>query len=422
MQENQQTEFICIFHFVNLMVLVIDPQVAGISGDMLLSSLVHLGANKEKIINGVKTAESFLDGSKINKINFVSITKNGIHSTKLVLDLDENIHERKGSDIKNCIIKTAEKLNLSQKAINFSISSIQTLISAESNIHGESHESVHFHEAASIDTVIDIVGTAIALDDLGLFEEKIICLPVAIGGGFVNFSHGKVSNPTSAILEIFKDSNIVIFGGQITEELCTPTGASMLVNLVSSCNTYYPPINVNSIGYGAGEKNFDGFSNVLKITRGKEIPNMSIDSISVLETNLDDVSGEIIGSLIEKLMKIGAKDVTVVNGITKKGRPTFILSVMCSQEISAIIAETIFQETGTLGIRIRSSERIIKERTLKSNKISIKGKDFVIRYKESKLGDVLDFKIEFDDIQFVAKELQISIRESERLITKSLFG
>ena len=234
------------------MVLIIDAQIAGISGDMILSSLVNLGANKSRIIEGIYTAESFLDDSKITNIDFVSVQKNGKVATQLILEVDENVHERKGTDVKNCIIDSAKKIGLSKSGFNFATKSINTLISAESKVHGEPESSVHFHEAASIDTVVDILGTAIALDDLNLFNDEIICSPVAIGGGSVTFSHGKTSNPAYAILEIFKNTEIIIQGGTITDELTTPTGASILVNLTKTCSEFYPPIKIDSVGYGAG--------------------------------------------------------------------------------------------------------------------------------------------------------------------------
>ena len=247
------------------MVLIIDAQVAGISGDMILSSLVSLGADKSRIIEGIYTAESFLDNSKITNIDFVSVQKNGKNATQLILEIDESVHERKATDIKNCIIEASTKIGLPETALNFVTNTIDTLISAESKVHGESEASVHFHEAASIDTVIDILGTAIALDDLNLFNDEIICSPVAIGGGSITFSHGKTSNPAYAILEIFKDSEIIIQGGTVTEELTTPTGASILVNLTKTCSEFYPSMKINSIGYGAGAKDFETFANVLKI-------------------------------------------------------------------------------------------------------------------------------------------------------------
>ena len=294
------------FCFMNFMVLMIDSQIAGISGDMILASLVDLGADKSKIIESVHIAESYLQNSVIKKIDFEYIKKNGKQSTQLVLEIEENIHERKAIEIKNCILKSSEKIGLSESARNFVVNTIDTLISAEAKVHGESEESVHFHEAASIDTVIDILGTAVALDDLNLFDEEIISSPVAVGGGTVSFSHGTTSNPAYAILEIFKKSGIITKGGIVTEELTTPTGASILVNLTKICSEFYPPLTIESIGYGAGKKTFGEFSNVLKIVRGKTKTTLIKDTVQVLETNVDDVSGEVLGNLIEKLMLNGA--------------------------------------------------------------------------------------------------------------------
>jgi len=194
------------------MVLVIDPQIAGISGDMLLCSLVDLGSDKNKILDGIKKSEKFLPKSTIKKIDFEKTQKHGIESLQLILEIDEDVHERKGSEIKDAIINSVKEITLSEKASSFAISCIDTLISSESKIHGIPEESVHFHEASSIDTLVDIIGITIALEDLGLFDEKIICLPVSVGGGSVTFSHGTISNPASAILEIFKNSNLTIKG------------------------------------------------------------------------------------------------------------------------------------------------------------------------------------------------------------------
>ncbi|MDH3834973.1 MAG: DUF111 family protein, partial [Nitrosopumilus sp.] len=213
------------------MVLVIDPQIAGISGDMLLSSLVNLGADKNKIIDGIKKSEKFFPNSSIKKIDFQKIQKHGIQAIQLILETDEDVHEKKGSEIKKAIINSTKSIELSKKAKTFAESCIDTLISSESKIHGISEDSVHFHEASSIDTLVDIVGITIALDDLQLFDEKIICLPISVGSGSVTFSHGTMSNPASAILEIFKNSNLVIKGNSTNEELTTPTGACILVNL-----------------------------------------------------------------------------------------------------------------------------------------------------------------------------------------------
>ena len=401
------------------MVVVIDPQIAGLSGDMLLCSLVDLGADKNKIIAGIKESEKFLANSTIKKIDFEKIQKHKVQSLQLILDVDEVVAERKGSEIKNAIIQSVQEINLSERARLFAVSCIDTLISSESKIHGISSDSVHFHEASSIDTLVDIVGTAIALEDLGLFEEKVICLPIAVGGGSVRFSHGTMSNPASAILEILKNSSLIIKGNDADEELVTPTGACILVNLADESARYYPLMKVTSVGYGAGQKNFETFSNVLKVVRGSE-SNFEIDSVKILETNVDDVSGEILGNLIEKIMKKGALDVSIYHGITKKGRPTNLVSVMCTDKVVDDIADALVLETGTLGIRISDSNRLIVPRSSHGVSVSLNGVPFQVRYKKSHFKGKTDFKIEFDDLRRISDVIGKSIKGTEALLRQEI--
>ena len=401
------------------MVLVIDPQIAGISGDMLLCSLVDLGANKNKIINGVKQSEKFFSNSSIKKIDFQKIQKHGIQAIQLILEVEEDVAERKGSEIKKAITDSIQNIGLSEKAKIFSESCIDTLISSESKIHGIPEDSVHLHEVSSIDTFVDIVGITIALEDLELFDEKILCLPISVGGGNVTFSHGTMSNPASAILEIFKNSNLIIKGNSANEELTTPTGACILLNLTNNSVEYYPSMKIVSIGYGAGKKDFETFSNVLKIVRGSG-NNFDIDSVKILETNVDDVSGEILGNLIEKIMEKGAKDISIYHGITKKGRPTNLVSIICSDENVEKIVDTLVLETGTLGIRISESNRFIVPRTIHTVSITLNGKSFQINYKKSFFKGKTDFKIEFDDLKNVSNTIDKSIKETESLLRKEI--
>lgn len=401
------------------MVVVIDPQIAGISGDMLLSSLVDLGADKKRIIDGIKDSEKFLSDSIINKIDFQKIQKHGINCQQLILEINEEPHERKGSEIKKAISDSTKALGLSDKSQVFAESCINTLISSESKIHGIPEDSVHFHEASSIDTLVDIVGVSIALEDLGLFDEKIICLPVSVGGGTVTFSHGTMSNPASAILEIFKNSNLIVKGNNAKEELTTPTGACILVNLTDIAMEYYPSMKIDSIGYGAGQKNFETFSNSLKIIRGSN-NNFDVDSVKILETNVDDVSGEILGNLIEKIMTKGAKDVSIYHGITKKGRPTNLVSVICNDENVDVIVDTLVLETGTLGVRISDSNRFIVPRTIHDLSLTLDGQSFKVNYKKSTFKGKTDFKIEFDDLKKISEILDKPIKETESLLRKEI--
>ena len=402
------------------MVTIIDPFVAGISGDMILCSLIDLGADKNKIIDGVKIAEKFLPNSVIKKIDFIKIKKHGIESTRLILDIDDNIHERKGSEIKHALKNSLNEINLSEKVKNFAESCIETLILAESKVHGIPAESVHFHEASSIDTLVDIIGVAIAVENLAILDEEIVSMPICVGGGTVTFSHGVMTNPASAILEIFKNSNLTIYGGNIKNELTTPTGASILVNLTNTPIEYYPFMKIDSIGYGAGKNDFDDFANVLKIVKGSKKNNFDSDSVIILETNVDDVSGEILGNLIEKIMQDGAKDASIYHGITKKGRPTNLVSIICDNNTYDKIADTLITETGTLGIRVTTSNRLIVPRTIREVKLNFNGKIFTVKYKVSVFKGKSNFKIEFDDLKKISNFLNKSIKETESLIRNEI--
>jgi hypothetical protein len=379
-----------------------------------------MGANRSKIIDGIRNAESLCKDVKVKKVEFVEMKKNSLQATALLLEIDDDVHERKGIEIKEIIEKSAEKLQISESAKTFAIKSIETLIRAESKIHGEPENSVHFHEAASFDTVVDILGTAIALDDLGCFDDDIVGTPVAIGSGKMTFSHGSSSNPAYAILEIFRESGIITVGGNVKDELTTPTGASMLVNLVKECSEFYPPMKIQSVGYGAGQKDFEGFSNVLKIVRGIASTKLQLDTVKILETNVDDVSGEVLGNMIEKIMAHGAKDVTISSAITKKGRPTNLVSVICDSDTMNSIMDLLVTETGTLGVRVRTSERFIVPRSVKTISVNIHGQSFDVRYKTRDLNNGSHFKIESDDIKEISGALSISFKETEELLNQEV--
>jgi hypothetical protein len=244
-------------------------------------------------------------------------------------------------------------------------------------------------------------------------------MPVSVGSGSVTFSHGTMSNPASAILEIFKNSNLVIKGNNSNEELTTPTGACILINLVNDCVEFYPSMKVESIGYGAGQKDFESFSNVLKIVRGSE-NSFDIDSVKILETNVDDISGEILGNLIEKIMSKGAKDVSIYHGITKKGRPTNLVTVICDDDKVEKLVDTLVLETGTLGIRISESNRFIVPRSEHEISIDLDGQSFKIHYKKSVFKGKTDFKIEFDDLKNTSNSIDKSIKETDSILRKEI--
>ncbi len=404
-------------------IIIIDPQLSGISGDMLLSSLVDSGANKDKIINNINLIQKYFSDTSIEKINFIKTESNGIKATRFVFDFDEKSKEKDATEMYRIIANCCRNIEMSEKARKFVMESIKTIIQVESIIHNKDIKKLHLHESSSIDTGADLIGCATALDDLDLFNNSTFYTTrVAVGGGTVKFSHGTIPNPANAILEIFKIHQIPIFGGPINTELTTPTGASMLVNLNPKKISSYPEFIPQKIGYGTGTKNFKEIPNILRISIG--IPqffnNIQTDFVTVLETNIDDINGEILGNLIEKmsLEKPFVKDITIINGITKKNRPIYILKVICSDDIEKEIAKMIFHETGTLGIRKSRMERYIIPRFNLLVPIEIEKESHVINVKISKdpEGNILNIKPEFEDIKKISEKLNYPLKRTIEIV------
>src|SRR5919198_2114541 len=182
-------------------VAVIDCQVAGIAGDMLMSSLVDAGANKAKVIDAIFACQDSLKGSRIAKVDFMKVVSHGFAATQLQMKYSDNVHERKGAEMQRSLARCCDSLGVEQRAKTFALESLKTIISAEARIHGEDFDNVHLHEASSIDTLADLMGCAVALQDLKLFDGRIYSTRVAVGGGLLKFSHGTIPNPSSAILE-----------------------------------------------------------------------------------------------------------------------------------------------------------------------------------------------------------------------------
>ncbi|MDQ2684310.1 MAG: nickel pincer cofactor biosynthesis protein LarC [Thermoproteota archaeon] len=409
-------------------IVVIDAQVCGISGDMFLSALVDCGADKNKIIKKIKLIEKQFNGSIIKDLDFITSESNGIKATKLLVDLEEKITERKALETLRILTRCCEVAKITERGKKFVIESMKAIIRVECLIHNKTPKDLHLHESASIDTGIDLIGSAIALDDLDLFNDTVFYITkVAVGGGFTKFSHGLIPNPTNAVLQMLKDLKITIVGGPVNSEVTTPTGVAILFGLNAQKTLFYPSISVNQIGYGSGLKRFEGIPNLLRMCIGtaSDEYDISKDTVSVLETNIDDTTGEILGNLIEKLSSsnLGVKDITITNGLTKKNRPVHILKVICSEQTEKKIVKTIFEETGTLGIRRTYNERYRLNRYNIILPVNIKNNNFVINAKISKdtLGNVISVKPEFESIKYIAKRLDYSHRKTLELVNNLIF-
>ena len=403
---------------------IIDAQIAGLSGDMLLSALVDLGADKKKVIDSIYSCENIIQGSKIKDVRFEKVNSNGFAATRFYFEYKDEILERKGIEIIKNISQYTEYLDLKPRSKSFIMESIKTLIDAEAKIHGEPLDQVYLHEASSIDTFVDLIGCAIALEDLKIFDSKILSTYISIGNGLTTFSHGTIPNPTNAILEIFRGKSFVLTGND-QGELTTPTGAAMLVNLSSECIRYYPPIIPERVGLGAGHRKLKDRPNVLRIVTGKDpvIPYINNEKMFLIETNIDDVDGEIIGNLIEVLMKEGALDVTIVPGITKKNRPVNIIRILSDIVKTDILIDKLFKESGTSGIRINEINRITLERNIIIIEVAINYSKYDIRVKITRdsSNNIINIKPEFNDLKKIAEIEESSLKAIQELVMFQIF-
>ena len=286
---------------------------------------------------------------------------------------------------------------------------------------------MHLHEAGSADTLGDIFGVAAACDSLHVFESDVYSTPVAVGGGTVRFSHGTVSVPAPAVLEIARQCSIPITGGPVSEELATPTGVSMLANLTRNFRTGYPAMVAERVGYGAGGKELADIPNLLRCVLGRaEEENLVSETVQVLETNLDDVSGEILGHTLQRVIELGAKDAWVTSAQFKKNRPGNVLHVICTPNDVHKIAEAVMIETGTLGVRYQQWNRLVLQRETITVDVTLDNKRFNVRVKvaRDKSGKVVNVKPEFEDVELIARTLSrpareissIALQEANRLL------
>ncbi len=256
-------------------VIVFDPTAAGVSGDMIVGAIVDLGVNQSRVREAMLLVKKHFENCKSLKVKFVRVRTHGFSALQLRIEVKESISERTAEQLVAGLESTLRSLNLSRRASIFARRALQTLILVEGKLHHGNCDphKIHLHEAGSIDTLLDIIGTACGLDDLQIFEKgvKILTTPVAVGGGTFSFSHGRVSSPAPASLEIARRSGLIISGGPVKQELATPTGMAILASLVDGSVPFYPPLKPLVIGMGAGTKEIEGTPNILRIVLGEGI-------------------------------------------------------------------------------------------------------------------------------------------------------
>ena len=311
--------------------------MSGVSGDMLLGALVDAGAELAVIQAGIDSLglpSCRLEAQEVKKKGFRAVKVSVIHEPE---HKHRHLHHITG-------MIDASRLSGSQKDLAKRI--FTRLGESEAKVHGTTIEKVHFHEVGAVDSIADVVGGAIGLDLLGV--ERLVCSPVPTGGGFVEIAHGRVSIPAPATAELLQ--GVPIAPSTVQAELTTPTGAAIVSTVAESFGPL-PAMRIERIGYGAGTRDLETQANILRLIVGQTDDTVDSDQVWMLETNLDDVSGEVIGHTTGRLMDAGALDVYTTAIQMKKNRPAVMLSVICQTDDVFRLEEIIFQETTTLGIR-----------------------------------------------------------------------
>lgn len=402
---------------VSSRVFVVDCQVTGIAGDMFLGALIDLGADVSKVTEAIRSLQDFIECRGL-KVEVKDVIRGGLRAKKVDVKAKET-QKMKGVELLEAVDKCLKNVDLTVEARNFALNTINTLLSVEAGLHGESIESLHLHEVGEIDMPAEVIGSAVALEDLNIFKSKVYSTPVAVGGGVLKFSHGVVSSPAPATLEILKMKGFPMKGGPIESELSTPTGVALLVNLVDEAVTFYPTIKPLKIGYGAGTKDFKGIPNVLRVVLGESVRHgLFRDEIVVLETNVDDVTGEVIGHTIERLLEAGARDVSIVPMLTKKNRPGQILKVIADKESLERLSRLVMEETGSLGVRWYPCERYILARESIPFELSMERYSEPVKVKIARdaEGRIVQVKPEYEDARKIAEETGKPLREVMHII------
>jgi len=285
---------------------------------------------------------------------------------------------------------------------------------AEAAVHGTDIEETHFHEVGADDAIADVVGVCLLLNDLGV--ERIVTTPLSAGGGTVEMSHGTYPVPGPAVVEIAERADWSLSGGPVEAELLTPTGAAILAHVAEGVEAL-PELRVDASGYGAGGYDFADRPNVLRAIVGDGAGGLRRDEITVLETNLDDATPEVLGGLQERLQEVGARDVTVLPATMKKSRPGHLVKVICKPEDSERVARRLAEETGTLGVREHGAgHRWIAERRVVTTTLLEGDERYEVRVKIGADADgaVFDVSAEFDDAIAVARETDLPVRDVAR--------
>jgi hypothetical protein len=361
---------------------------SGISGDMCVGALVDAGASWQVVNNALNSLE--LGATyRLEKVK-----RKGIAASKFYVDGGTQKAHRHLPHIEKIISEAGLTPNARDAALNV----FQHLGKAEAKSHNVPIEKVHFHEVGAVDSISDIVGACVALDELGV--KRVAASRINVGSGTVNTEHGVLPVPAPATTELLKGVPAYAAGPEV--ELTTPTGAAILATFAESYGPM-PPMTISSQGFGAGDKEFTLQANVLRVVIGETAAVSERTTVAVLEANIDDSTPEVLGYAMERLFGAGALDVTLEPIFMKKNRAATKISVIADPEKKDTLAAVLFSETSTLGVRIYSAERRVAGRQVRE----VETPFGVVRVKQADNGW---FSPEYEDCRRLAIEKNVALR------------
>lgn len=362
---------------------------SGISGDMTVAALLDLGADEEKLREAVSSLP--IDGFQVE---ISRVKKAGLYACDFCVKLDAD-HENHDHDMEYLhghehhhgghhhgghhhehhhhehrglpeIIKIIRDSGITERAKETAIRIFEILAEAESKAHGVPAEEVHFHEVGAVDSIVDIVAAAVCLDDLGI--KDVIVPELCEGSGSIRCQHGIIPVPVPAVINIAEKHQLKLHFTELQGELVTPTGAA-IVAAVKTSDRLPDRFTIEKTGMGAGKRNYERPSllraMLIRPEQKKE------DTVYVLEANIDDCSGELLGHAMDELLRAGARDVHYTPVFMKKNRPAYLLRVICGREDAAEMERIMFRETTTIGIRRMEMKRTVLERRLEKRLTSL---------------------------------------------------
>ena len=368
---------------------------AGASGDMIVAAMLDAGLDAEFLKAQLATL-----GIENLDIKITETKRAGLRAISFKPVTPKQDHHR---NIKQ-ITKIINQSKISERARKTAITIFDRIARAEAAVHNKEPNDIHFHEVGALDSIVDIVSACIGIEALAV--EKVYCSALNVGGGTVKCAHGLMPVPAPATAELLKDVPIV--GGPGQAEFLTPTGAGILTTIVDEFGPL-PSMKIETVGYGAGSMQFDDFPNVLRLILGQAAAEDSAnaDTVYLLETNIDDISGELLGCVTETLFEQGALDVFTTPIHMKQNRPAVQISVICKTEDAPRLEQVLFEQGLTFGIR----RQILQRSKLARDFVTVQTEFGQIRIKTGLLnGKIVNAKPEFADCVSSAKKHNVPVK------------